>query len=133
MNSRTLFCFFLSVVITLPLYSQSVLEEVVVTAQRREQNLQDVPVSVTAFTGAAIEQGNIRSATDYLSLTPNVSFTEDGMHGIGCLFDIEVARRVSWELCRRGRRWVGGLFELSGCDGYREWAKRCLGGATAGP
>ena len=30
------------------------LEEVVVTAQRREQNLQDVPVSVTAFSGATL-------------------------------------------------------------------------------
>ncbi len=57
------------------------LEEVIVTAQRREQNLQDVPVSVTAFTGATVEKTNIRGATDYLALTPNVSFTEDGQAG----------------------------------------------------
>ena len=61
-----------------PVYSQGVLEEIVVTAQRREQNLQEVPVSVTAFTGAIVEQGNIRTARDYLALTPNVSFTDDG-------------------------------------------------------
>ena len=30
---------------------QSVLEEVVVVAQKREQNLQDVPIAITAFTG----------------------------------------------------------------------------------
>ncbi|NCF20814.1 MAG: hypothetical protein GWP63_21500, partial [Haliea sp.] len=32
--------------------ADSMLEEVVVTAQKREQNLQDVPIAVTAFTGA---------------------------------------------------------------------------------
>ena len=64
-----------------PVYSQGVLEEIVVTAQRREQNLQEVPVSVTAFTGAIVEQGNIRTARDYLALTPNVSFTDDGQVG----------------------------------------------------
>ena len=57
------------------------LEEVIVTAQRREQSLQEVPVSVTAFGGAELERGNITEATEYLSLTPNVSFTEDGQTG----------------------------------------------------
>ncbi len=57
------------------------LDEVIVTAQRREQNLQEVPVSVTAFTGAALEERNIKSAAEYLVLTPGVSFTEDGQTG----------------------------------------------------
>ena len=59
----------------------AVIEEVVVTAQRREQNLQDVPISVTTFTGADLEKNNIQGAVDYLALTPNVSFTEDGQSG----------------------------------------------------
>ena len=59
----------------------TMLEEVVVTAQRREQNLQDVPIAVSAFSGDVIDQRNIRSAIDYLALTPNVSFTEDGQTG----------------------------------------------------
>ena len=59
------------------------LEEVIVTAQRREQNLQDVPISITAFSGAALEKANIRAANEYLSQTPNVSFTEDGQTEIG--------------------------------------------------
>lgn len=57
------------------------LEEVIVTSQRREQNLQDVPISVSAYTGDFLQQANIRSATEYLALTPNVSFTEDGQTG----------------------------------------------------
>ena len=63
-----------------PLCAQE-LEEIIVTAQRREQNLQEVPVSITVFTGTEIDQANIKSAVDYLALTPNVSFTEDGQSG----------------------------------------------------
>lgn len=72
-----------AIINTIPVYAQSgaVLEEVIVTAQRREQNLQEVPVSVTAFSGATLEKRNIKSATQYLSLTPGVSFTEDGQSG----------------------------------------------------
>ena len=66
---------------TLAQSDQPSLEEVIVTAQRREQNMQDVPVSVTAFGGAEIAQKNITSAVDYLALTPGVSFTEDGQTG----------------------------------------------------
>lgn len=59
----------------------SILEEITVTAQRREQNLQEVPIAVTAFTGEELTKQNITNATEYLALTPNVSFTEDGQSG----------------------------------------------------
>jgi iron complex outermembrane receptor protein len=59
----------------------AVLEEITVTAQRREENLQEVPVAVTAFTGADLVRQNITNATQYLARTPNVSFTEDGQSG----------------------------------------------------
>jgi len=57
------------------------LEEIMVTAQRRQESLQDVPISVSAFTETAILEKNLRSASDYLALTPNVSFTEDAQTG----------------------------------------------------
>lgn len=57
------------------------LDEVVVTAQRREQNLQEVPISVTVFSGEDLAKSNVTSAVDYLAQTPNVSFTEDGQSG----------------------------------------------------
>lgn len=50
------------------------LEEVVVTAQRREEKLQDVPVSVTAFSESAIRDAGISNTADFMGLTPNVSF-----------------------------------------------------------
>ena len=42
---------------TLPLQvsaAANILEETIVTAQKREQNLQDVPIAVTAFTGQRV-------------------------------------------------------------------------------
>lgn len=52
------------------------LEEVVVTAQRRAERLQDVPVAVSAFTAADIASRGIASTRDVLPLTPNVTYDE---------------------------------------------------------
>jgi outer membrane receptor protein involved in Fe transport len=60
---------------------QGVLEEITVTAQRREQSLQDVPVSVTAFTGEGLARARINSAQGYLRLVPNVSFDDASQRG----------------------------------------------------
>lgn len=61
--------------------SNLVLEEIIVTAQRKEQSLQDVPLSITAFSAETIERANISEAKDFLSMSPNVGFTEDGQAG----------------------------------------------------
>ncbi|MHA3794320.1 TonB-dependent receptor [Sphingomonas sp. YL-JM2C] len=55
--------------------------EIVVTAQRRQQRLLDVPISVSAFSASMIEKAHITEAKDYLALAPNISFTEDGEKG----------------------------------------------------
>jgi iron complex outermembrane recepter protein len=52
------------------------LEEIVVTAQRREEKLQEVPVSVTAFSEKAIRDAGIRNTADFMAMTPNVNFDE---------------------------------------------------------
>ena len=54
------------------------LEEVTVTAQRREENARDVPISLTVFNGTEIEQQNFQGVESYFSQTPNVSFTSEG-------------------------------------------------------
>ena len=55
--------------------------EVLVTAQRRVESVQDVPISVSVFTSQDLEKSNINEAKDYLQFAPNVSFTEDGEVG----------------------------------------------------
>lgn len=56
----------------------NVLEEVIVTAQKREQNLQDVGISVTAFSGDQIRQLGFTSSVDIIAHTPNVEVTGAG-------------------------------------------------------
>ncbi len=56
--------------------AQSVLEEVVVTARKRAENLQEVPISVSAFTQQDIEDAGIERPADFISLIPNVTIVD---------------------------------------------------------
>jgi iron complex outermembrane receptor protein len=50
------------------------LEEVTVTAQRREERLQDTPIAVTAFTSTAIERLGVSNVQQLAEFVPNVRF-----------------------------------------------------------
>ena len=52
--------------------AESKLEEVMVTAQKREQNLQDVPIAVTAFTGEQMNAFGVQQSFDIATFTPGV-------------------------------------------------------------
>lgn len=52
--------------------AQSMLEEVVVTAQKREQGLQDVGIAVSAFTGDQLRAFNATNSFDIAAFTPGV-------------------------------------------------------------
>ena len=49
------------------------IEEIIVTARRRNERLKDVPVSMTAFTAQDIESAGIELPHDAIALTPNVT------------------------------------------------------------
>src|SRR5690349_19479929 len=49
------------------------LEEIVVTAQFREQGLQSTPVAITAVTGSTLEQKSLTTVTDLNALAPNMT------------------------------------------------------------
>ena len=51
------------------------LDEIVVTSRRVTENLQDVPVAITAFTAKDLEKQAIRNVRDLASFTPNMTFT----------------------------------------------------------
>jgi iron complex outermembrane receptor protein len=58
-------------------YAQgSVIEEVVVTARKRAETLEEAPVSVRAFTAAEIQSAGIETPRDFIALTPNVTLVE---------------------------------------------------------
>ena len=57
-------------------HAQLQLEEIVVTAQKRAQNLQDVPISVLAVSGEEISRQGFKRLEEVTTLMPNVTVTE---------------------------------------------------------
>ncbi len=75
-NTRLAILSVLSMALALPFSAQAQLEEIVVTAQYREENLQDVPVAVTAFSADEITHAGIQNTQDFINLTPNVTLDD---------------------------------------------------------
>jgi len=61
-----------------PTSSDSVLGEIVVTAQKRAERLQDVPLSVTAVTGAALQKAGVATVRDLPNVVPGLTFSSQG-------------------------------------------------------
>jgi len=59
------------------------LEEVVVTATRRSERLEDVPISVTAFSQEKLDAEGLHSIDDLTRLSPGVVFQRNGMSSSG--------------------------------------------------
>lgn len=90
-----------SVVIGFPMLAgaQGALEEIVVTAQRRETNMQQTPISITAFTSEDLELRGLEEARDLTIMIPNFAMgggiTEErdaqlfmrGVPGVGIYLD----------------------------------------------
>lgn len=66
-------------------------EEIVVTAQRRTQNLQDVPISVAALSATQLEQAGVQQPSDLRTIVPSLELTDDNgilttsLRGIGAV------------------------------------------------
>ena len=58
------------------------LEEVIVTAQKRAESLQDVPISMTAISGDKIQDAGIQSMTELSSYVPNLGISENAVNSI---------------------------------------------------
>ena len=58
--------------------SSDALQEITVTATRRAQSMQDVPIAMQAFTGEALAQLNVTTFDDYIKYLPNVSSANNG-------------------------------------------------------
>lgn len=55
------------------------IETITVTAQKQEENVQEVPISISVINGQAIEDKRIQSVKDIADFTPNLVIFEDGM------------------------------------------------------
>ena len=58
--------------ISISLHAEPTLEEVVVSARKVDENLQDVPIAMSVFTSSDIEDAGIERPEDFIALTPNV-------------------------------------------------------------
>ena len=59
----------------------SILDEVVVTARKREENQQDIPVAVSAFSGASLDVRGIQSIGEIGRITPNMNYQNNPVAG----------------------------------------------------
>src|ERR1700750_1713009 len=66
------------------------ISEVVVTAQRRSENVPDVPIAIQAFSGDNLQQLNVQNFDDFVKYLPNVAAASSGpgqsniyMRGLG--------------------------------------------------
>jgi len=58
--------------------SSTGITEVVVTAQRRSENIQDVPIAIQALTSDTLKQLNVQTFDDYVKYIPSVTFKSNG-------------------------------------------------------
>ena len=72
---KTSLAFVGSILMVSTLYAQATIEEVIVTAQRTEQSLQDVPIAVSAFTDEMLSERQIEVASDIQLQVPGVAYS----------------------------------------------------------
>ena len=128
------------------------LEEVVVTAQKRTESLQDVPISVTAIGRELIQDASIRSFAELGGYVPNFSVSENPVNTIITMRGISIGANQSFEqsvglfldgvYMGRARQSRIGLFDLEQVEVLRGpqgilFGKNTLAGAvnvrSAGP
>src|SRR3546814_18203242 len=76
----------------------SSLTDIVVTARKREERLQDVPVAVTAITAEGLEKSHITNITDLGSQAPNVNISSFANFGFNVTAVIRGIDRKSTRL-----------------------------------
>lgn len=100
------------------------LEEVIVTAQKREQSLQEIPISITAFDEASIDAKRISNVKDLALFVPNLQIVESPGGTSGATIAIRGASTINpaitWEpvvgLYLDGvflGKNLGGIFEIA--------------------
>ena len=82
--------------------AQSVmLEEIVVTAQKRSQSVQDIPIAITAFDKAALQANRVQRITDISNLAPNVEIVDSPTNTTSATVAIRGASQINpaitWE------------------------------------
>ncbi len=79
-----------------PTSNPAQLEDVIVTAQRRSESLQEVPISLKAITGDKLESLGITTFADVAAMIPNLALgTGNGSGGAGSGFGVSSTRSIA--------------------------------------
>lgn len=98
-------------------------DEIIVTAQKREQRLQDVPISISVVSGGALESQGINRFIDFQSRVPNLSITDTpanasifirgiGTSGNTLSFEQSVALFIDGIYGGRNRQFMAPFFDV---------------------
>ncbi|MFW2422045.1 MAG: TonB-dependent receptor [Porticoccaceae bacterium] len=80
-NAKKLLATSIIATLATPVVAEISIEEVVVSARKRSENLQEVPIAVSAFTESTIQSAGIERPADFISLMPNVTIVDSANVG----------------------------------------------------
>ena len=119
------------------------LEEVVVTAQKREQSLQDVPITISALSGENLEDFGVNDLFEVANLVPGMVFSrapDDGLaltlRGLGTpartqSFDQSVALFLDGMFVGKGRMYSSAFFDVERMEVIKGTQSTLLGKNTS--
>lgn len=119
------------------------LEEVLVTAQKREQSLQDVPITVTALSGQILDEFGVDDLFEIANLVPGMVFSrapDDGLaltlRGLGTpartqSFDQSVALFLDGMFVGKGRMYSSAFFDVERMEVIKGTQSTLLGKNTS--
>jgi iron complex outermembrane receptor protein len=113
-----------------PVFAQGALEEVVVTAQRREQSIQEVPISLEAFSGATLAAQGLRTMEDVSAFSPSVVERLEVLRGPQPIAFGQNATAGAFSIISKkpGDEWQGDLNAE-----YGNWGRASFEGGVGGP
>jgi len=126
-----------------PSIGQVLLEEIVVTAQKRSQSLTDVPITVSALSGDNLEEFGVDNLFEAANLVPGMVFSrapDDGLaltlRGLGTpartqSFDQSVALFLDGMFVGKGRMYSAGFFDVERIEVIKGTQSTLLGKNTS--
>lgn len=98
------------------------LEEIVVTARKRSESLQDIPVAISAFSADQIEVTGSANLVDLTKFTPGIQFNEQGVQEPGRLYTAIRFRGLGSEIKEPfgqvGSAFLDGIYVSSGVSSF---------------
>lgn len=99
-----------------------IIEEIVITARKIDENIQEAPITVNAFTGAQLEDAGVTQTADFVQFIPNVTLAESQTMGTSFLTvrglsrvrngELPVAVVVDDVLVVNARQFISQIFDV---------------------